>query len=141
MCSSLAKEKNSRMITTLLVARIGVYSTDLGIYITAAIYFGIMQTLVWGIARHSADIEFWRTGAFCLLVGSMTLLGLAVGGVGGLATAAILGWVCGWVILGYVFDLENWQRQVMTLVGPIAAALSYVGGYWLKSLFYSGVTG
>lgn len=127
------------MSDLLIVARIGVYSTDLGIYLTAGIYIGLMQLLIWSIARHSAEIDVWRTGAFCLLVGSMTALGLAIGGTGGIASAAILGFLSGWTILGYVFELEVWQRGVMTAVGPVAAAVSLFLGYWLKTIILTGI--
>lgn len=127
------------MSDLLIVARIGVYSTDLGIYLTSGIYIGLMQLLIWSIARHSADIDVWRTGAFCLLVGSMTALGLAIGGVEGIASAAIMGFLSGWAILGYVFELEVWQRGVMTAVGPVAAAVSLFLGYWLKGIILTGI--
>jgi hypothetical protein len=121
------------------LAQIGVYSRDLGIYLTAGIYIGSMQLLIWSIARHSADIELWRTGAFCLLVGCMTGIGLAIGGIEGIASAAILGFLSGWAILGYVFELEVWQRGVITAVGPIAAGVSLFVGYWLKEVILSGL--
>ncbi|RYD29064.1 MAG: hypothetical protein EOP87_18850 [Verrucomicrobiaceae bacterium] len=127
------------MTDLLPLAGIGVYSTDLGFYLTAGIYLGLMQWLVWSIARHSADIELWRTGAFCLLVGSMTILGLGMGGLGGILSAAILGFLCGWVILGYVFELETWQRAVMTAVGPVAAIFSFLAGYWLKGVILTNI--
>lgn len=127
------------MTDLFFLARIGVYSTDLGFYLTAGIYLGLMQWLVWSIARHSADIELWRTGAFCLLVGSMTILGVGMGGLGGILSAAILGFLCGWVVLGYVFDLETWQRAVMTAVGPVAAVLSFLAGYWLKGVILTNI--
>jgi|GEM_PF-7046242 len=119
--------------------RLFVYSTDLGIYLVGAIYLGIMQLLIWSIARHSADIELWRTGAFCLLVGAMTLIGLAIGGVEGIASAAILGLICGWVISGFVYDLEQKHRIIITIVGPIAAVLSSFLGYWLKGVIVEGI--
>ncbi|RYD38909.1 MAG: hypothetical protein EOP85_16775 [Verrucomicrobiaceae bacterium] len=122
------------MTDLLFLARVGVYSTDLGAYLTFGIYLGLMQWLLWSIARHSADIEIWRTTAFCLLVGVLTVMGLAFGGIGGLLSAAILGFLGGWILLGYVFDLETWQRAVMTAVGPIAVVPSYLAGYWLKGV-------
>ena len=127
------------MSPPVILAGISVYSTDLGIYLSAGTYIGLMQLLIWSIARHSADIELWRTGAFCLLVGSMTTLGLAIGGGGGIATAAILGFLSGWTILGYVFEMEIWQRGLITAVGPVAAAVSIFLGYWLKGLILSGI--
>lgn len=127
------------MSDLLILARVGVYSTDLGIYLTGGIYIGLMQLLIWSIARHSADIELWRTGAFCLLVGCMTLLGVAMGGLGGILSAAILGFLCGWVVLGYVFDLETWQRATITAVGPFAAVISFLLGYWLKSVILTNI--
>jgi hypothetical protein len=127
------------MSDLFILARIGVYSTDLGIYLTAGIYIGLMQWLIWSIARHSADIEIWRTGAFCLLVGGLTIMGLAFGGVGGLLSAAILGFLGGWIVLGYVFELETWQRATMTAVGPIAAVVSALLGYWLKGFILTNI--
>lgn len=127
------------MTDLFVLARIGVYSTDLGFYLTIGIYLGLMQWLVWSIARHTADIEIWRIGAFCLLVGCMTILGVGMGGLGGILSAAILGFLCGWVILGYVFELETWQRAVITAVGPFAAVISFLAGYWLKGVILTNI--
>ena len=111
-----------------------IYSTDLGIYLSGGVFVALMQVLVWSMARHSADTDVWRTGAFCAVVGVMAAFGLALGGLEGVASAVILGAVCGWIVLGYVFELETWQRGVMAGVGPIAAGVSLFLGYWMKGL-------
>ncbi len=127
------------MTDLLPLAGIGGDSDDLGLYLATGIYIGLMQWLVRSIARHSADIELWRTVAFCLLVGSMTILGVGMGGLDGILSAAILGFLCGRVILGYVFELETWQRAVMTAVGPVAAIFSFLTGYWLKGVILTNI--
>lgn len=127
------------MTDLLPLARIGVYSTDLGFYLTIGIYLGIIHWLTWYIARYTDDIELWKTGAFCLLVGSMTILGVGMGGIGGILSAAILGLLGGWIVLGYVFELETWQRAVITAVGPPAAVGSFLAGYWLKGLILTNI--
>jgi hypothetical protein len=50
-----------------------------------------------------------------------------------------LGFLGGWAILGYVFELEIWQRGVMTAVGPVAATVSIFLGYCFKGLILSGI--
>jgi len=127
------------MEDAFVTLRLIVYSTNLAIYLAGAIYLIIMQLLLWSIARHSADIELWRTGAFCLLVGSMTFFGLAMGGVEGIASAVILGLIAGWVISGFVYDLEQKHRIITTVVGPIAASLAIFLGHWLKGMIVGGM--
>jgi len=122
-----------------MIGVVGMYSTEPGIYLASGINVVLMQLLVWSIARHSADIEIWRTVAFCLVVGTMAIFGLAIGGVEGLASGAVLGFVCGWVVLGYVFELETWQRGVMAAVGPLAAYVSFSLGYWLKEAVFGRI--
>ena len=122
------------MISLLTEARIVVYHQDLGLYLAAGLFFTLTQGLAWSIARHTADLDFWRTGAFCLVVGLMTLMGWQFGGLVGVISGLALGMAAGWIILGFVFEFDPWQRWVMTGVGPILAMGSLALGYVLKGL-------
>jgi hypothetical protein len=124
-------------ITIVVIAV--VYPKDLGVLLSAGIYITAMQLLLWIIARHSADIDFWRTCLYCLLVGAIMAFGVVAGNIGALAVAFAMALFCGWVLLGYVFELEVWQRAVVASVGPVAAVLSIFLGFALKKMFVSGM--
>lgn len=129
----------STMNTLTLVARIAGSSADLGAFLSVCLYVVLMQGLLWSIARHSADLEWWRTVAFCAAAGLSTAFGLGLGGIEGIVTAALLGFPCAWVMLGWVFELETWQRSVMTAVGPVAAAGSLWAGFQLKKIILTWI--
>jgi len=120
------------MNAILIQMSLAISSIKLPIYLAAAIYFPTMQLLIWTIARKNADVELWRMIPLCIFVGVITGMGLLFGGIRGMGAAMVLGSFCAWTISGYLYDLETWQRGVVAVVAPLAAAVSIFLGYSLK---------
>lgn len=52
----------------------------------------------------------------------------------GIMTGSILGCLCAWFILGYLFDLETSQRVALTAISAPTAVASLFAGIWLRGL-------
>ncbi len=121
------------------LARMFFAPRDIGIYLTAILMLVMMQGLIWGIARHSTDIEFWRCVGLCAIAGIAAITGYAIGGSQGWLLGILLGAFAGYLIAGFVYDFDLWQRLVVTVCAPVFAFVSFYGGYWLKGILITKV--
>ncbi len=124
------------------LSRVYIVPTDLGIYLTALIMIILTQVLLWSIARYTTDIEIWRCLGFCAVVGAASAMGFALAGASGNGWWGVLGCgaFAGYLIGGFIYDFDLWQRIVVAICGPILAAIAFFGGYALKGLIYSGLS-
>ena len=123
-----------------LLARVYFVPTDPGIYITAAIFVTLTQLLIWSIARYSTDIEIWRCLALCA-AGIISIIGLSMGGLNGLLGGYAAGAFVAFLIAGFLYDFETWQRITVSAVTPILGIISFIAGYWLKGIILTKLLG
>lgn len=97
-----------------------------------------IQALVWGIARDSADIEWWRSALLAVLVAGLSAFALAVANAGeGVSPGPIAGAVLGtafavWLIGGALYEVETWQRVVISLASPVIGMVAAASGIALR---------
>ncbi|MCB1062018.1 MAG: hypothetical protein KDN20_03730 [Verrucomicrobiae bacterium] len=103
------------------------------------------QALLWGIARDSADIEWWRAASIAAVITVVSLMVLRLLAIEeslafGPIVAAIVGCAFAtWLVGGFVYDLETWQRAVLTVTSPVIGTLSLVIGVWLRNAVIGGL--
>ncbi|MCB1086426.1 MAG: hypothetical protein KDM63_05235 [Verrucomicrobiae bacterium] len=117
-----------------------------------AIYFAFgltllgIQALIWGIARDNTDIEWWRSSAVAIVavvIGSMILSFIVrqetfsaipiLGGIFGCGFAV-------WLIGGFLYELEIWQRLTLSLASPIIGGVGMFLGVLLRNLIIGGLS-
>ena len=130
-----------------VLARVYGYHRDPA-SIFALILAGVFcQTLIWGIARDTTDVEWWRAfaiAAFVMVItGVLGTLGLRseeeriLKAVGAFAFIVF----ANWLFSGVLYDFETWQRVVVCVATPILCALAMLGGLYLRNLIGLGVAG
>ncbi len=119
--------------------------TDLGFYLFVGLTYGCTHLLVWLIARDSSDMDWWRSlgtsmsvavpaGVALAFFQNEASLSTVIGGI-------LLALFIAWLVYGWLFDLEIWQRIVMTVATPAIAVGMFLVAYWLKGLILGGLTG
>lgn len=104
-----------------------------------AVYFALVflvlsiQGLVWGIGRHSLELDWWRTLPFAFLL----LYALPIAAATGLTPlAVVLCYVISamlvWTLSGFFYETDRWQRCVMAAVFPVLGMAALPLGVWLR---------
>lgn len=110
---------------------------DPGVYLVLLISILLVQLLVWGIARHSVYLDWWRSASLAIVAGVVTLLGMTIGG--GFLPGFVFGVMAVYLFAGLVYEFELWQRIVVTVSVPILSFLSFIGGFALKDWIYENL--
>ena len=100
-----------------------------------------IQALMWGIARDSTDIEWWRAALLSTLVTGISFFVLAVVGTGddgGLPVGPIIGAAFAtafavWIVGGMLYDPEVWQRAVLAAASPVIGVIAWILGLLLRN--------
>ncbi len=108
-----------------------------------AVYFGLVflvlsiQGLVWGLGRHSLELDWWRTLPFAFLLlfalpiaAALGLRPLTVGLCYAISTMLV------WSLAGFFYEPERWQRLVMSAVLPVLGMVALPLGIWLRKTIF-----
>jgi len=82
----------------------------------------LTQLLIWGLARHSTYVEFWRSIAVSVvgvLCGSFVLRAIAEFGISQIAGFALGGTFATWIITGWLYEFEIPHRVAVSLATPV----------------------
>ncbi len=103
------------------------------------------QALLWGIARDSADIEWWRAGSIAAIITVVSVVVLRLIAIEesfafGPIIAAIMGCAFAtWLAGGFIYELETWQRATLAASSPVIGTLAVMAGVWLRNAVIGGL--
>lgn len=118
------------------LARFYFASRDPAIYIALLIAIVAIQALLWGIARFAVDMEWWKAavlGITVLALGGM-ILPIVDGSVKNLIGIYSLCALAVWILAGFLYEPELWQRLVLTFVTPLLGAGAWLAGVALRNM-------
>lgn len=119
-----------------VLARVLILPRDPSFYFAFALAVLGTQLLVWGLARHSADIEWWRATAVSvigILCGNLAMHFYASGsGLAQVAGVLLGGAFVTWIVSGWLYEVETWQRAVLAFATPVIGTVAMIGGILIK---------
>ncbi|MEM0968659.1 MAG: hypothetical protein AAGJ31_04860 [Verrucomicrobiota bacterium] len=123
-----------------LPARIVFISNDLGIYLVIALLLLGTQFLVWLFARDTTEVDWWRSMALCAVVGFVMFILTQMGAQSGKSwIGPVAGMLAASLMVGFLYEMEVWQRILTSLGTPCIAIGSFFSGYWLKGYLLTHV--
>ncbi len=132
------------MLSTLFsslyfTSRVIMMRRDLATVIAIILSILSVQLALWIMARHSADIEWWRATALGCVAAVVSPFAMAMfsKGIQMGAGSVIIALFAIWLIAGFLYDLEIWQKILLTLLCPVIG----LGAYFLALLIRNAIFG